>query len=163
YFVSRFGSSILLTPGGEGFDLVAWIAPAVLCLAGLVLLTGALWRWSRRAPAGEHAGDPASPGGVEVTASDRALLQRELERAVAVLRALATREGTRPAVGSVRELRSVSGNGNGRPRRSALRAAPVLVVVAAVAAIGVPLLSSALRDRGPGEAITGTDVAAQGS
>jgi cytochrome c-type biogenesis protein CcmH len=71
FFVARFGPSILLTPQGEGIDLMAWIAPALLFAAGLALLGGALRRWSRPHPAGpeEHV----------VTVSDRAMLERELK------------------------------------------------------------------------------------
>jgi cytochrome c-type biogenesis protein CcmH len=72
YFVGRFGPSILLTPQGSGVGLAAWLTPGLLFAAGLTLLIGALWRWSRRTP--------GSLPEETVTHQDRALLDRELER-----------------------------------------------------------------------------------
>jgi cytochrome c-type biogenesis protein CcmH/NrfG len=91
-------------------------------------------------------------------------LRREVEvRAVSVLRALQTREG--PAEGRFHELRPVpepsSGNGQpegARPGRVRMSALPTLLVIAAVAAVAVPLLSSAIHDRAPGASITGNDA-----
>ena len=75
FFVSRFGRSILLTPGGSGVDLLAWIVPALLIAGGLLLLVAALLRWSRRPPAAP-AQSLEEPSGI--TAVDRELLEREL-------------------------------------------------------------------------------------
>ena len=72
YFVSRFGEAILLRPSGHGIDLLAWVAPAILLLAGLTILGRTLARWSRR-PADAAAGLEH-----ELTAEDRALLEREV-------------------------------------------------------------------------------------
>ena len=83
-------------------------------------------------------------------------------RAVAVLKALAERERATPAL---RELHAIGGNGNGRgpSSRSRRAALPAIVVVAAVAAVSVPLLSSAIRNRTPGQSITGNDFTGQDS
>jgi cytochrome c-type biogenesis protein CcmH len=78
FFVARYGSTILLTPAGNGVDLVAWIAPALLVAFGLGLLAFTLRRWSRAAPG------PESPAPAEaLTDADRALLDRELAAAEA--------------------------------------------------------------------------------
>ena len=70
FFVSRYGSSILLTPTGSGIDLIAWIVPALLVAAGLALVGLAVTRWSRRRP-------PALPQ-PSVSEGARAALAREL-------------------------------------------------------------------------------------
>jgi cytochrome c-type biogenesis protein CcmH len=74
FFVARFGPTILLTPKGNGIDVLAWIAPALLLAFGLALLVVTLLRWSRASPAA--AGRDES-----LTAADRAMLDRELAAA----------------------------------------------------------------------------------
>ena len=57
--VSEFGDRVLATPDDDGFDLAAWIVPAlaILAAAGGVGLAASRWRRTRRrAPAG-----PAPP------------------------------------------------------------------------------------------------------
>jgi len=73
YFESRFGQSILLTPAAHGIDLLAWVVPGLLVLAGLGLLGLTLIRWSR--PKRQDGPDAA---GVELSPGDRALLEREV-------------------------------------------------------------------------------------
>ena len=70
YFVSHFGQSVLLTPQGNGIDLLAWIVPALLVAGGLGTLALAVTRWS-----GSRARklDPAA-----LSDGDRAMLEREL-------------------------------------------------------------------------------------
>jgi cytochrome c-type biogenesis protein CcmH len=70
YFLARFGPTILLTPRGDGIDLVAWIAPALLVALGLGLLALTLRRWSRT--------DPAAAPTHGIAQADRELLDREL-------------------------------------------------------------------------------------
>ena len=74
FFVAHFGSTILLTPGARGIDLLAWIAPALLLAFGLSLLVLALHRWSRSPPT-------PGPGTASVTAAELELLERELASA----------------------------------------------------------------------------------
>jgi tetratricopeptide (TPR) repeat protein len=89
-------------------------------------------------------------------------LRRDTEvRAVAVLRALASMEHSLPETGALRDLRPVAANGG--PRRRQINALPAIVVTAAVVAVSVPLLTSAIRDRAPGQSITGTDFADRAS
>jgi cytochrome c-type biogenesis protein CcmH len=74
FFVARFGPTILLTPRGDGIDLLAWIAPALLVAFGLGLLAFTLLRWSR-GPQTQARSDES------LTAADRAMLDRELAAA----------------------------------------------------------------------------------
>jgi len=81
-------------------------------------------------------------------------LRRDTEvRAVAVLKTLATRESTTP---NLRQVRPAAGNGHLQPVRASRRAAlPVMVVAAAVIAVSVPLLATAIGSRSNGQPITG--------
>ncbi|MFN2543350.1 MAG: tetratricopeptide repeat protein [Actinomycetota bacterium] len=85
----------------------------------------------------------------------RALRHETEVRAVGVLHALAAREHGVPEPVDLRPLRP---GGNGQPV-SRTRTLPVLLVVAAVAAVSVPLLSSAVHDRSSGQSITGNETA----
>lgn len=104
-FVAAYGESILLAPPGRGVGLVAWLAPALLLAAGLVVALTAVRRWrahpaaadptpstpspagdggapSTRSPAGDggaRAG-PSAAGAGRVSAANRRLLERALER-----------------------------------------------------------------------------------
>lgn len=51
YFVDKYGVWILLSPPREGFNLLVWVVPFAVLLAGLVLVAVIVRRWSRRAPA----------------------------------------------------------------------------------------------------------------
>ena len=73
--VDEFGENVLALPGGDGFDLAAYVVPglAVLLGGGAVGVAALQWRRTR----GPRGGDPATPPpGAE--ASDR--LQSDLER-----------------------------------------------------------------------------------
>jgi cytochrome c-type biogenesis protein CcmH len=72
YFVSRFGQAVLLSPSGQGIDLLVWIAPAILLAAGFSILGFTLAKWSRRRrDASIEPEHTLSPG-------DKALLEREM-------------------------------------------------------------------------------------
>jgi cytochrome c-type biogenesis protein CcmH len=49
YFVSRYGTWILLAPPSSGIGAVAWLAPPLLVLGGLALLMTLVMDWRRRA------------------------------------------------------------------------------------------------------------------
>jgi cytochrome c-type biogenesis protein CcmH len=71
--VSEFGEDVLATPRDEGFDLAAYIVPAiVLGVAGVALLL-AIVRWRRKPP------DPSPTGGA-LSSADSARLERDLSR-----------------------------------------------------------------------------------
>jgi cytochrome c-type biogenesis protein CcmH len=66
---AQFGDDVLATPEDEGFDLAAYLVPALglLLAAGAVGLTVVRWRRGRRGPAAEGP-DPAGPGGARLDA-----------------------------------------------------------------------------------------------
>jgi hypothetical protein len=82
YFRGRYGEKILSAPPMEGFNLVAWVAPGVFVVAGVLLVTVVARRWSRQR-GGEAAVDSESPppatAGTDATDPARARLAREIE------------------------------------------------------------------------------------
>ena len=67
FMVSRYGSDILLKPEGSGVASLVWVLPVVAVVVALAGLAFAFRRWRARP-------------GVEVSAEDRALVERELQR-----------------------------------------------------------------------------------
>ena len=67
FMVSRYGSDILLKPEGSGVASLVWALPVVAVVVALAGLAVAFRRWRARP-------------GVEVSAADRALVERELEQ-----------------------------------------------------------------------------------
>lgn len=49
YFVDKYGQWILLEPPRRGFNLLVWLAPFVVFLGGLVVVTLVMLRWRRAA------------------------------------------------------------------------------------------------------------------
>lgn len=72
YFVDRYGEWILLEPPRRGFNLVVWLLPLVVVVAGLASVVILVRRWTQRRRATPAVGvvDPAM--------SER--IRRELER-----------------------------------------------------------------------------------
>lgn len=71
-FVDAYGEWILQAPPARGINLMAWLAPAVLFVVGLILLGVAVRRWT----ASPRPTEPAAALPLE----DRRLLDRELAR-----------------------------------------------------------------------------------
>jgi len=71
--VQQFGRDILATPPKSGFDLIVWVVPAVLILAGLVAIPLIARAWIRRTRA-------VAPAGVSATAEELARLDQELHK-----------------------------------------------------------------------------------
>ncbi len=69
--VGEFGRGVLATPPKEGFDLIAWVVPIVLVLAGLVAIPFVTRAWARR---GAQKAPP------EISPEDAARLDDELRR-----------------------------------------------------------------------------------
>ena len=68
FMVSRYGSDILLKPEGSGVASLVWVLPVVAVVVALGALAFAFVRWRTRP-------------GVAVSDEDRALVERELEKA----------------------------------------------------------------------------------
>ena len=71
--VDEFGPSVLTTPPKSGFDLIAWIVPALLVAAGLVAIPIVTRAWARR-PRAE------GPAPREPTPEEARRLEDELRR-----------------------------------------------------------------------------------
>jgi len=71
--VADFGREVLATPPKEGFDLVAWIVPALVVALGLAAIPVLTRSWARR-------GRRPAPAGADATPEELDRLQRELER-----------------------------------------------------------------------------------
>jgi hypothetical protein len=77
YFEGRYGEKVLSAPTFSGFNLVAWVAPAVFVVLGAVGVALLTRRWARETAA--QVAPAAPPAGM--TAPDdpvRARLSREL-------------------------------------------------------------------------------------
>ena len=61
-FVEEYGPVVLALPPAEGSNLLAWIAPILLLLLGIILVRSVLRTW-RRAPADGATAEPATGGG----------------------------------------------------------------------------------------------------
>jgi cytochrome c-type biogenesis protein CcmH len=71
-FVADFGRQVLATPPKEGFDLVAWLLPALAVVVGLGSIPFVTRAWAKRRPATVENAAPLSD-------EDAARLQRELD------------------------------------------------------------------------------------
>jgi cytochrome c-type biogenesis protein CcmH len=69
-FVRAYGQWILLAPPRQGIDLIAWVAPVLLALLGLVLAVRAVRRWT-------FGSSSSSPDG-SLAPGDRRLLENAL-------------------------------------------------------------------------------------
>jgi cytochrome c-type biogenesis protein CcmH len=69
--VAQFGDRVLALPPGKGFDLTAYIVPALAVVAALTAIGLAAARWRRRRP---------QPAGAPTGATDSARLDADLER-----------------------------------------------------------------------------------
>jgi cytochrome c-type biogenesis protein CcmH len=58
--VDQFGPGVLAEPPKSGFDLLAWLVPFAVLVAGAVGVALVAWAWSRRRGEGD-AGPPAPP------------------------------------------------------------------------------------------------------
>jgi cytochrome c-type biogenesis protein CcmH/NrfF len=81
-FVGAYGQWILLAPTHRGLNLVAWIAPVLLLVGGLLLAVTSVRRWSAGS-AGRVVGEP-DPTRQEYVSGlprdDRMLLDRAILR-----------------------------------------------------------------------------------
>ena len=75
--VAQFGRSVLATPSGKGFDLAAYLVPAIGLALAAVAIAGAVLRWRRRGARGRPL--PTSAPG-PTGDDDGARLRADLER-----------------------------------------------------------------------------------
>jgi cytochrome c-type biogenesis protein CcmH len=59
--VAQYGSAVLALPRGSGFDLSAYLVPAIAFLVALLALGAGVWRWRRAGRDGEPP-DASGPG-----------------------------------------------------------------------------------------------------
>jgi cytochrome c-type biogenesis protein CcmH len=60
--VTQYGDRVLALPGGSGFDLSAYLVPAIAFLLAALAVTISIWRWrGRSGPSGGDGGSPAEP------------------------------------------------------------------------------------------------------
>ncbi|MGD9570864.1 MAG: cytochrome c-type biogenesis protein CcmH [Thermoleophilia bacterium] len=71
--VDEFGEGVLATPPKSGFDLVAWIVPALFVALGLAAIPFIARAWSRTTPDEPAASPPPTP-------EERERLEDELRR-----------------------------------------------------------------------------------
>jgi cytochrome c-type biogenesis protein CcmH len=75
--VAQYGPAVLALPEGKGFDLTAYLVPAIAFVVAAVALAVGVRRWRRASPPTE-AGDIAS--GVPPSGEDADRLERDLAR-----------------------------------------------------------------------------------
>ena len=77
--VSEYGPSVLALPDEKGFNLAAYLMPAlaIAAAAGGIAVAAARWQRERRRDMGEHAGPEDGP---RLDPADLARLDAELER-----------------------------------------------------------------------------------
>lgn len=79
--VFQYGSAVLALPPGHGFDLGAYIVPAVVVLALLAAAAVLLPRWRRRARTAQAARDAEQvPPPAALSSADAARLQADMRR-----------------------------------------------------------------------------------
>lgn len=70
YFVERYGEIVLAAPDAGGFNLIAWVMPAVIFIAGALLVGNAFLNMRRRNSANSEVND-------EQTSSDADLAEQQ--------------------------------------------------------------------------------------
>jgi cytochrome c-type biogenesis protein CcmH len=73
YYVSVYGERILASPRPRGFNLLAWVLPAIFFIAGVLFLAFLLRRWTRQKP------PLASEGSPELQLDERCRIRLEEE------------------------------------------------------------------------------------
>jgi cytochrome c-type biogenesis protein CcmH len=79
--VAQYGDRVLALPGGSGFDLSAYLVPAIAFLVGAVALAISVWRWrGRSSPPGDdgEGGAPNAPSGEEAERLEADLARYDL-------------------------------------------------------------------------------------
>jgi cytochrome c-type biogenesis protein CcmH len=76
--VAEYGTAVLATPRGSGFDLTAYLVPIIAGLLAATALVVGVRRWRRSARRGEPDAEPAAPSGEEAERLDSDLARYDL-------------------------------------------------------------------------------------
>ena len=78
--VAQYGDRVLALPRGSGFDLSAYLVPAIAFLLAAVAVTVSIWRWRRRPGRdGGGGGDaPTAPSGEDAERLEADLARYDL-------------------------------------------------------------------------------------
>ncbi len=78
-FVQRYGATVLAAPTTQGFDLVAWIMPFAVSIAGLLGTIYLVRNWSKHQPQLATSGGSVDPAQVRAEAEMRDRIRRETD------------------------------------------------------------------------------------
>ena len=78
--VAEYGREVLALPGGSGFDLTAYLVPAIGFLVAALALALGVRRWRRagKSPGGDGKGPPSGPRGEDAERLDADLARYDL-------------------------------------------------------------------------------------
>ncbi len=77
--VAQYGDRVLALPEGSGFDLSAYLVPAIAFLAAAIALGISIWRWRGRSrPPGGGENAPDAPSGEEAERLEADLARYDL-------------------------------------------------------------------------------------
>jgi cytochrome c-type biogenesis protein CcmH len=76
--VAQYGRQVLALPGGSGFDLSAYLVPAIAFLIAAVALSVGVRRWRRAADSSGSAAKPDGPQGEDAERLDADLARYDL-------------------------------------------------------------------------------------
>ncbi len=76
--VTQYGEEVLATPPASGFDLSAYVVPALALIAAAVAIGLGVWRWRRTGRRGPPGGSAGPPEGEESKRLDADLARYEL-------------------------------------------------------------------------------------
>jgi cytochrome c-type biogenesis protein CcmH len=74
--VAQYGEAVLATPPASGFDLSAYLVPAIAIVAVAIAIALGVWRWRRSG----RRGPPGGPGGRRLDSKESERLDADLAR-----------------------------------------------------------------------------------
>lgn len=76
--VAEYGSEVLAEPSGSGFELSAYVVPALAFLIAAVALAVGIWRWRRGSGRNAGPGDPDGPSDADAERLEADLARYDL-------------------------------------------------------------------------------------